>query len=445
MPPVAALSGFPCFEVEFRKDATLVNPGDEQGEAQFVKDQNLTDLFVFSHGWNNDMEDARKLYRDFFARVRDQRTNAGVDGRQFGAFTILWPSKKFSDAELIPGGDAAGVDWELPDGFLNEQIDRLKKGFSGEEGFFDKKDAAVVLDQAKALVPQLEDDPDARQQFVNLVRSLVKQRPGDVEDASDEFFTLPKDQPLKRLKFPSNPQPFAAGAGPAAGIGGTIRRGIGNFYSGMKAAAERLLNYTTYYQMKERAGLVGRNGAYAVIRAIQDKNQDVKVHLIGHSFGGRVVTAAALGPDGGTPIKPSTMTLLQTAFSHYGFAENYDGDGTDGLFRPVTKEGRIAGPVLITYTKNDQAVGTAYPIASRLAGQAGAALGDANDFYGGIGRNGAQKTPECALPGVLLDVNENYAFTNKKVFNLQADVIQDHSDICKDEVAYALLKAVATT
>jgi hypothetical protein len=445
MPPVANLSGFPCFEVEFRKDATLVNPGDQQAAAQFVKDQALTDLFVFSHGWNNDMNDARALYRNFFAKVRDQRTNAGVDGRQFGVLAILWPSKKFADAELIPGGGAAGVDSGLPDEVLIEQIDRLKEGFSGEEGFFDKPDAAAILDQAKALVPQLEDDPDARQQFVKLVRSLVKQRPGDVEDANDDFFTLPKDQPLQRLKFPPEPQPFAVSASPAAGIGDTIRRGVGNFYSGMKAGAERLLNYTTYYQMKERAGLVGSNGVYAVIRAIQDKNQDVKVHLIGHSFGGRVVTAAALGPDGETPIKPSTMTLLQTAFSHYGFAENYDEEGTDGVFRPVTKEGRIAGPVLVTYTKNDQAVGIAYPIASRLAGQAGAAFGDANDFYGGIGRNGAQKTPECAPAGVLLDVNENYAFTNKKVFNLQADVIQNHSDICKDEVTYALLKAVATT
>jgi hypothetical protein len=445
MPAVADLAGFPCFEVEFKKDGSLVNPGDEQGAAQFIKDRTLTDLLVFSHGWNNDMDDARKLYRNFFAKVRDQRANAGVGGRQFGVLAVLWPSKRFADQELIPGGNAAGMDSELPDEVLEDQIDRLKKGFSGEKGFFDREDAAAVLDEAKTLVPQLEGDPDARQRFVNLVRSLVQQRPGDVEDAAADFFTLPKDQSLKRLKFPANPPAPAGSAGPAAGIGGEIRRGIGNFFSGMKAAAERLLNYTTYYQMKERAGLVGRKGAYAVIRAIQVKNKDLRVHLIGHSFGGRLVTAAALGPDGGTPIRPSTMTLLQAAFSHYGFAENYDDGGTDGLFRRVLKEGRVAGPVLISHTSNDQAVGIAYPIASRLAGQAGAAFGDANDFFGGIGRNGAQKTPECAPPGVLLDVNNNYNFREEKVFNLRADVIQNHSDISRDEVAYALLKAVATT
>ena len=61
----------------------------------------------------------------------------------------------------------------------------------------------------------------------------------------------------------------------------------------MRAAAERLLNYATYYQMKERAGLVGRTGAYAVISAIQARHPEVNVHLVGHSFGGRLVTAAA--------------------------------------------------------------------------------------------------------------------------------------------------------
>jgi hypothetical protein len=444
MPLVTDLAGFPCFEVEFRKDGGLVNPGDELGAAQFVKDRTVTDLFVFSHGWNNDIDDARKLYRNFFTKVRDQRANAEVGDRRFAILAILWPSIRFADQELIPGGNAAGAGSELPDEVLEDQIDRLKQGFAGEEGFFDRDDAATVLEQAKKLVPDLENDPDARERFIALARSLVQQRPGD-EDAAADFFSLPNDQCLKRLLSPTDRQAGNAAASAAAGLGGAIRWGVGNFYSGMKAAAERLLNYTTYYQMKERAGLVGRTGAYTVISAIQAEKKDVNVHLIGHSFGGRLVTAAALGPDGAPPIRPSTVTLLQAAFSHYGFAENYDDGRSDGLFRRVITDGRVAGPVLITHTSNDRAVRIAYAIASRLAGQAGAAVGDAKDFYGGIGCNGAQKTPECAPPGVLLHVNTPYNLIAKKVYNLRADVIQNHNDICKDEVAYALLRAVATT
>ena len=91
-------------------------------------------------------------------------------------------------------------------------------------------------------------------------------------------------------------------------------------------------------------------------------------------------------------------------------------------------------------------MGVAYPLASRLAGQQASALGDANDVYGGIGRNGAQKTPE-ANPGTLQAASSKYPpFVAGRLYNLNADaIIGNHSDICKPEVAYALLKSVATT
>ena len=105
----------------------------------------------------------------------------------------------------------------------------------------------------------------------------------------------------------------------------------------------------------------------------------------------------------------------------------------------------VAGPVVITCTQNDRAVGLAYPLASLLAGQAAAELGDKNDLYGGMGRNGAQKTPE-AHDGTLLAAGGTYAFQAGAVYNLNADqVIHDHSDICKDEVAHAFLTAIGDT
>jgi hypothetical protein len=83
-------------------------------------------------------------------------------------------------------------------------------------------------------------------------------------------------------------------------------------------------------------------------------------------------------------------------------------------------------------------VGVAYPLASRIANDAAAALGDENDPYGGMGRNGAQKTQE-AIAGVLCDLDGQYAFTPGAVFNLRADqFIGDHSDITGHQVTYAL-------
>src|SRR5262249_36621744 len=180
------------------------------------------------------------------------------------------------------------------------------------------------------------------------------------------------------------------------------------------------------------------------VRALQSAQPRVKVHLIGHSFGGRVVAATALGREGDPPLTVSSLTLLQAAFSHNGFSPDFD-RGRAGFFRRVVAQHRVRCPTLITHTVNDRAVGIAYPLASRFAGQDAAALGDASDRYGGIGRNGAVKTPE-ADAGTLLAVGRPYRFAAGRLHNLQADAfITNHSDIAKPEVAAALLAAIAIT
>src|SRR5260221_5945520 len=171
--------------------------------------------------------------------------------------------------------------------------------------------------------------------------------------------------------------------------------------------------------MKDRAGTVGRTGVYQVLREVRDDCPSLKVHIAGHSFGGRVVTAATDGPTGTPPIKPETMTLLQAAFSHNGFAHLYDGVH-DGFFRPVVTSKKVKGPVLITCSKQDTAVGIAYPIASLLSGVTAAALGDKNDPFCGFGRNGAQKNPE---PGgrTRLPAGQKYTLNRAKLLHLNGE------------------------
>src|ERR1700754_1921703 len=194
--------------------------------------------------------------------------------------------------------------------------------------------------------------------------------------------------------------------------------------------------------MKERAGLIGSTGVNQLLRTIHDQNSSIKLHLIGHSFGGRLVTAATAGPDDQPAVAVATMTLLQAAFSHYGFAEHYEG-ASNGFFRRVVADKMVSGPIVISCTQNDQAVGKLYPLASLIAGQVAADLGDKNDRFGGIGRNGAQKTPE-ASDSQLLSLDEAYQLEPGKLHNLNADaIIMGHSDICHNEVAYAVLNAVA--
>lgn len=437
---MAELAGFLYFEFQVDKNGTVVDAAARQQAVDFLAQGEMTDLFVMSHGWNNDMADARDLYKNFFMGVRHLLNDGIPQGlqRKFAVLAILWPSKKFTDEQLIPGGAATAAS-PITTAMLQKKIDGLK-------GAFDNPDADTILEQAKQLLPRLANSPSAQAQFADLVRALPGTTSGNTEDASDRFFKLTGVEVMNRLAKPVMPSPTKPASGGAAHLGVATggAAGLGSFFSGISSAALNLLNYTTYYQMKERAGLVGRTAVNSLLRDIITRSPDIKLHLVGHSFGARLVTSAALGADGQPPLKFASMTLLQAAFSHNGFGQKFDGK-SDGFFRRVVSEGRIAGPVLITYTVNDKAVGIAYPLASLIAGQNAAALGDANDPFGGLGRNGAQHTPEAnavTLPAVG-DANK---FVAGKLYNLNADkVISSHSDICKPEAAYALLSAVAAT
>jgi hypothetical protein len=171
------------------------------------------------------------------------------------------------------------------------------------------------------------------------------------------------------------------------------------------------------------------------------------LHLAGHSFGGRVISAAVSAGEDTDAICVNSIALLQAAFSHWGFAQDYE-PNKDGLFRVGLENVRLKGPMIVTHTVNDKCVGLAYPIASRLRKQVASGIGDENDPYGGIGRNGALKTPEVDVSHAqLLDVGQVYAqFNIGGVCNLEASqFIKGHGDVHGPQVAHAILSAVEAT
>jgi hypothetical protein len=437
------VGGFPYFEVEFTKDGAVSDAAQVTALHDSIMQGGTTDLLTISHGWNNDMADARDLYARFLAAVRrvlDNRLVPTAATRSFAVLAVLWPSKKFADEELIPSGAAAlGSAVSIP--FVQQQLDRL-------EAALQSPDKSPTIARARALVPALENSPKAQEEFANLIRSVLPATDVEPEDASTDFFSRNGKELMDRLAKPTTAGARVAVGGGAASISmagpgaSGSAAGLGETFSGILSAARNLLNYSTYYLMKERAGTVGRRGVNGVLRQLKAARPDLRIHLIGHSFGGRLVTATADGPTGQSAVGFDTLTLLQAAFSHNGFGAKFDGT-RDGGFRAVITDRKIRGPILVTHSIRDRAVGIAYPLASRVSGQDAAALGDENDRFGGIGRNGAQHTPERVV-GTLQPVTTPYAFAPGKVFNLNADaLIAEHSDICHDEVAFALLTAIA--
>jgi pimeloyl-ACP methyl ester carboxylesterase len=430
------------FDVEFTRDGTV---HDEQQVTALLEGlDGATDLLVLAHGWNNDLADATALYDELVGNLASQLAAAGEHGPQLAVMRVFWPSKKFTDEDLIPGGGAASATSEN-EAALRQSLEALKRDPDRLGGTGVNPLRAANIDKAIALVGDLEESEAARREFVLRIRAVLNPDDAHEEDASVEFFQLEPEELFERFSE-EVPMELEVDAGGAASVDEGGAAFLGDFLSGIGAAARRISNYATYYQMKSRAGTVGKVGVAPTIARVRAARPNLAVHLVGHSFGARVViaAAAALPPGGGSA--PVTVTLLQAAFSHNGIAQGFDDKKKkNGAFRTILQDQRVSGPIVITHTKNDRAVGVAYPLASRIAGDQSAALGDANDPYGGMGRNGAQHTPELSADEAeLRDASgQAYAFGRGKVYNLNADGhIADHGDVRNVHVARAILGVV---
>ena len=125
----------------------------------------------------------------------------------------------------------------------------------------------------------------------------------------------------------------------------------------------------------EAAGGDGRRaGTRAVLGRLARTAPDVRVHLVGHSFGGRLVSFALRGlPEGVRTVK--SVTLLQGAFSHYAFAARlpHDARASGCAARPAEPDRRPAGVLLLPARHGARARCTRWP--RGMAGDAQAAAG----------------------------------------------------------------------
>jgi hypothetical protein len=434
---VSDIAGIPYFEAQFDKNGALESP--------VTVPAGITDLFVMSHGWNNTADDARTLYRNFFTNFTAVATPNDLPGRTFGIVGVIWPAKKFDELVAVAGqaGDAQGsaslhAADESSRRALDAKLDRMKELFADPA-------QQKLLDQARALVADLDDSASARRAFVDLIRSLLDPSAANKEDASLTFFKSDGVELMDNLKVDADdldPEVSETGGSASLPLGvGTATpatggaAGFSDILSGFKAAAMNVLNFTTYYEMKARAGTVGKNGVARLVDALAPKVE--RIHLIGHSFGGRVVAATTANS---TTNKIKSLSLLQTAFSHNGFSKTMN-----GFFRAVVDQKRVDGPILVTHTPNDKAVGIAYPLASRINGDKTAAFGDKNDVFGGLGRNGAQQMQNGeTIDGTLLKADAPYTFKAGTFFNLEAsEFIKSHGDVTGKQVAHAVRRAIA--
>lgn len=369
----------PFLWLEFDKRGALKDPSDISALSAKIAETDAKDVVIISHGWKNDRTAALKLYGELWANTRPALTR--LDPKKILVVGVLWPSvafrTNFDEAALLEaarqGGlaNADGADMnDISEAQLQEAID----DFLG-----DHSDAAFEHLAAKA--SQNLDDAAAgqlvKQALARLDTGGDPEAEADltgVRDQADEDAAVILQQLADRPFMEVEPD-----VGGALGVGETL----GGVFSGARAAVARLLNQLSFFEMKVRAGKVGAK--LGELLSSLPELSPARLHLVGHSFGARLVTSTAnslIGKGGGV----DTLTLLQGAFSHNALAPNFE--GKPGAFAAVAQGG--VGLIAITHTHNDRACTLAYAVASRLSRDTAAAVGDRNDRFGAMGANGAQ-------------------------------------------------------
>lgn len=430
----------PYWELTFDADGD-VDAKQRDRLLQQVPERGVKDLIVFAHGWNNDRPGATRLYSRFFEPIPRLAPNA-----RLGYVGVVWPSMRFAD-EPIPDfpRSAAAVS---PGPVLDQgTLDALLRVFPGR---------ATLIDQLARMLAQRPDDEAALVEYGRLVRLLVELRP----EAPQAVFAAdllaagtPQSEPEMLLGDTADMcREFARALAEDStraegeGEGGRAMVGRPQVWDG----AHELLRQATYFAMKRRAGTVGERGLGRVVGRLAQTAPGLRVHLVGHSFGGRLVSFALRGlPKGVRTVK--SVTLLQAAFSHYAFASRLPHD-TRGSGVLHGQQNRIDGPLVCCFSRFDSALGTIYPLASRAAGDAHAAAGLGlprllGAKWGALGHDGVQAvtgTKAFTLADALrtkLPVSGCVNIDVSAVVKRGGPPSGAHSDICHRQLAEVVLAA----
>ncbi|MFF9130657.1 serine-threonine protein kinase [Streptomyces sp. NPDC014806] len=374
-----AMSVTPYWELTFDADGDVDRAERDRLTAEVAARQ-VRDLVVFAHGWNSDRSGATRLYSRFFAPFPGL-----APGARIGYLGVIWPSMRFSDEPIPDFPRSVAAEPARRPALDKDTRHALLESFPGR---------APIVEQLARLLEQQPGQEAELAEFGRLVRLLVEvvaPGPQALFAADTVAEGVPQDEPAMFTRPASEVcAEFAAALAQAEGAEGFS---LPNPWDG----AHELLRQATYYAMKRRAGTVGERGLGRVVGQLAAAVPGVRVHLVGHSFGGRLVSFALRGlPEGVRTV--ASVTLLQGAFSHYAFASRLPYDPRAGGVLQGQQH-RVDGPLVCCHSRHDTALGTFYPLASRMAGDAQGAVEEfglgqlLGAKWGAMGHDGVQAVP----------------------------------------------------
>ncbi len=439
------IDGRPYWELTYDEKGRLQSP-DRTQFLDEVTASGARHLFVFSHGWGNSKDVARQLYQSMF-RLIGEAADSAPDLQDIAFVGILWPSLWFPDPPAsrdLSGGLAtdspsgARIAQSLRKSYRDKDV---KAGIARLGHLIDEGEAAADRESPKAQEKRLAE-------FHELLSTLVTTRDEAPEDAGEGGVVQSSD--------PSHDYAYIAALMDSAEAEPAIvpgERGLGQALGNVWKGAKDAVRVASYYEMKGRAGDIGRAGLGPLLEALHGQAPGVQVHLVGHSFGARLVSYALAGisrPDA-SPI--ASLALIQGAFSHWSFAPKATMPfGVAGGLNGYAD--RVHGALVATHTPFDWAVGRWYPRASFLSRENNKDLGDTASLlnqWGGVGTDGYRGVNGAAT--TIQSTGEHYklppGFHNIDASSVIRDVAQSafagaHSDIQHPEVAWLIVDAATT-
>ena len=405
-----SIGGCAHWEIEFGADGLPCTEGQLFLATERDRPE---DLFVFCPGWNASVQSARRLSDAMFGLLAEQLPPARRAGTGF--VTVLWPSLLFPEDEpaaanagptVSSGADLAVA---LASAFPDQKAELCRIGF--------------LLDSRPR-------DPQRLAELHRLTSGLVTSANCPVEDDGESTVRIARTRAVLAAMATLGP--------PAQG---------GDEFDQLWSGGRELLRVLAYYEMKSRAGTVGRMGLRPLLARLAHGNSPPRVHLMGHSFGARLVSFALadLPPAPVSPVR--SLLLVQAAFSHFAFAPCSPFDQCRrGALADAAE--RVDGPLVCTFSASDRALGRWYPNASMLARQDSEDNAAFGHRWGALGHDGFQQ--DDVVERVLRPAGADYDWRPRTFHRLDANQVikhdlsrlsGSHGDILHSEIAWAAVSA----
>ncbi|MFD1555106.1 alpha/beta fold hydrolase [Paraburkholderia silviterrae] len=324
--------------IEFDKNGACTSPKTREALLNRIAGEGDLPVILFSHGWNNEFGDATRWYAAFVQHLQTRLHE--IPDRKHPLFVgVIWPSTWLSfdtGPEMAAGGEtpaSAGDDEALTQDLLAQVEDPAQRekltSLLGEERL-SEADATTLAELIAATCARASAD------------SGVEGAEGDPPDAQSVLEAM---KSLQALAPDSTENEESLEPGVVTGHTQAPLRDAG----GLRYLDPRwALRVASVYQMKNRAGKVGANGVFELVKAILNLPA-TRLHLVGHSYGAKVVLSSIVAAPLPRPVE--SVLLLQPAISYLAFAAEVPGKGRSGGYREALKLSRQ--PVLTTYSAHD--------------------------------------------------------------------------------------------